>query len=942
MGVLRDLGSNDERIVEYFRSIANGKRPNNGSLIHFDDIDVKDPAHLDIGEFAKAIELACWGRLGRLAEEDFTYERVKEAMVAYQRVHGRLPKCHTPGEVPGLPGETWSRIDGALCGNRRGVDKWPVSYRSIADFQAKVFGTRNIMDLDDLDAEKVEDAMAAYRDAHGGGLPEYDTPGEVSGLPGEKWLGIDYALRRRKRGTDKWPTRYDSLADFKAKVFGTRNKKNLDALEHEEVKDAMAAFRDAHGGDLPTSQTPGEVPGLPGETWLGIESALKVVGRGVDKWPVRYKSLADFKAKVFGAKNIMDMDDLDHEKVKKAISAYRDAHFGDLPKRETAGEVPGLSGETWSGINSALQREKRGTDTWPTRYASLADLHAKVFGAKNHMGLVDLDHEKVKDAMAAFRDAHGGALPKSETPDEVMGLPGETWSGINSALQRGGRGTDKWPVSCTSLADFKKKVFGARNKRDLDDLDHENVKKAMSAYRDAHAGELPRRKTPGEVPGLSGETWSEIDSALATNRRGVDKWPVRYKSIADFNERVFGARNRWGQDDLDHETIKTAMSAYRDAHGGELPGRRTPGEVPGLPGETWLVIDRAFVKNGRGLGKEPVRYKSLADFKAAVFGVRSHLDRDDLDYEKVKKAMSAYMDAHSGELPKRDTPGEVPGLPGETWMSLNTAFKTAGRGVDKWPVRCRSIADFRAKAFGVRNERDLDDLDHETLKKAMATYRDAHGDLPRSHAPGEVPGLPGETWSAIENAFRRKRRGVDKWPVRYKSLADFKAKVFGRRNHKGLDGLDHKTVEEAARTYRAAHGGALPKRDTPGEVPGLPGETWSRIDSAFTTNGRGVDQWPVIYKSLADFAAKVFGARNKKDLDDLDHEKVKRAISAYRDAHGGKMPTQGTPGEVPGLPGETWPGINAALYAVGRGVDKWPATYKSLADFKAKVFGARP
>jgi hypothetical protein len=71
--VLRALASNDERIVEYFRSVSQGKRPKGGNKKFIFTV----PAGLDIDpeEFAKQVELQVWGKLAKLSWRPFEEAR---------------------------------------------------------------------------------------------------------------------------------------------------------------------------------------------------------------------------------------------------------------------------------------------------------------------------------------------------------------------------------------------------------------------------------------------------------------------------------------------------------------------------------------------------------------------------------------------------------------------------------------------------------------------------------------------------------------------------------------------------------------------------------------------------------------------------------------------------------------------------------------------------
>jgi hypothetical protein len=71
---LRALAANDERIIEYFRSVSQGKRRSTGGSVVF-DIDEKLAKRIDLEDFAREIDLKCWDRLARLSWRPFEEAR---------------------------------------------------------------------------------------------------------------------------------------------------------------------------------------------------------------------------------------------------------------------------------------------------------------------------------------------------------------------------------------------------------------------------------------------------------------------------------------------------------------------------------------------------------------------------------------------------------------------------------------------------------------------------------------------------------------------------------------------------------------------------------------------------------------------------------------------------------------------------------------------------
>src|SRR5262249_11213600 len=98
----------------------------------------------------------------------------------------------------------------------------------------------------------------------------------------------------------------------------------------------------------------GPVNGVPGETWAGIDQALRTGNRGL---PGR-SSLAKLLAAHRAVRNPRDLPRLTTEQ----ILAWADIHrqrTGERPS-QYSGPLHGVPGETWSGVNAALVRGSRG------------------------------------------------------------------------------------------------------------------------------------------------------------------------------------------------------------------------------------------------------------------------------------------------------------------------------------------------------------------------------------------------------------------------------------------------------------------------------------------------------------------------------------------------------------------------------------------------------
>ena len=120
-----------------------------------------------------------------------------------------------------------------------------------------------------------------------------------------------------------------------------------------------------------------------------------------------------------------------------------------------SGPVHDAAGETWSGIDSALNVGSRGL----LGGDSLARLLVRRRGARNRTNSPEHSAQQI----LAWADAHHtrtGHWPNHRS-GQIAEVPTETWAGINSAMRRGIRGLQ----GCVSLYQFLKEhrqIPGAR------------------------------------------------------------------------------------------------------------------------------------------------------------------------------------------------------------------------------------------------------------------------------------------------------------------------------------------------------------------------------------------------------------------------------------------------------------------------------------------------
>lgn len=111
---LRALAANDERIIEYFRSVSQGKQRHGGGSVVF-DIDEKLAKRINLEDFAREIDLKCWDRLAKLSWRPFEEARafvqglnLKSKNEWEKFCKGQLPEKGTlPPDIPAIPRQTY-------------------------------------------------------------------------------------------------------------------------------------------------------------------------------------------------------------------------------------------------------------------------------------------------------------------------------------------------------------------------------------------------------------------------------------------------------------------------------------------------------------------------------------------------------------------------------------------------------------------------------------------------------------------------------------------------------------------------------------------------------------------------------------------------------------------------------------------------------------------
>jgi hypothetical protein len=275
-----------------------------------------------------------------------------------------------------------------------------------------------------------EDQIVAWADAYhdlNGCWPRKDS-GAVPGIFVERWSAISVALQKGHRGLPGG----SSLARLLAARRGVRNKKGLPHLSVSQILRWADAYHRRTAAWPQPKTRPSSIPDTHGETWLAVDSALRVGLRGLPGGSSLPRVLTDHR----GVRNHADLPPLTTDQVLAWADVFHE-RTGEWPKQKHWPEViPDSGGETWGNVIQAVARGLRG---FP-RGGTLFDLLAEYRGVRNVGRLPPLTERQILAWADAYHTAHG-EWPTCRCPHQVIpGTGGERWFNVDQALRKGLRG----------------------------------------------------------------------------------------------------------------------------------------------------------------------------------------------------------------------------------------------------------------------------------------------------------------------------------------------------------------------------------------------------------------------------------------------------------------------------------------------------------------------
>jgi len=344
----------------------------------------------------------------------------------------------------------------------------------------------------------------------------------------------------------------------------------------DEWHERWGRWPGAHSGRIPgTLEVSWTASGL---TWAALDAALIVGRRGLPGG----SSLAQLFAEHRQVRNPQRLPRL----TVKQVLAWADAHYartGQWPTMQS-GPIEGTNGETWSGVENALLRGRRGLQG----EASLACFLQDHRGVRNKRALPRLTEEQI----CAWADAHHqatGTWPKQHS-GAIAGAPGETWLTVDAALRSGSRGLS----GSSSLAQLLEVCRQVPNDKNLPRLST----KQILGWADAHhqrTGHWPTSKA-GPIADSLPTTWAAVSSALIAGVRGLPGG----SSLARLLAAERGVRNKKALPPLTTRQILVWAKAHQ-RHTGLWPTAKSGVIADDAHQTTWLGVDMALRHGNRGL-----------------------------------------------------------------------------------------------------------------------------------------------------------------------------------------------------------------------------------------------------------------------------------------------------------------------------------------------------
>jgi hypothetical protein len=303
-----------------------------------------------------------------------------------------------------------------------------------------------------------------------------------------------------------------------------------------------------------------------------------------------------------------------------------------------------------------------------------------------------------------------------------------------------------------------------------------------------------------------------------------------------------------------------------------------------------------MTRGRRGLKKE-----TLAQLLNRLGLQENRLEKPVLILDQILKWADEFRE-ENGEWPKSNS-GKIKGTK-ETWSAINQSLIKGNRGL----LGGSSLAKLLEENRNVSNKSNLRQFSETEVRQWIDEFTEIEKEFP-TKTSGRIKGEVDLEWNDIDRFFNQGVRGLPK----IGSLANFIYLKFGKAHNKSKSKLTTQQILKWADEFREENG-EWPKRDS-GKIKGTD-ETWSAIDSALSSGGRGFDG----DSSLAQILNEKRSLRNVGKLAKLTPEKIIFWIEEYFKLHN-KYPKRDS-GKIPESPDEdTWINVDGAMKKNLRGLE---------------------
>jgi len=627
---LRGLAANDDRIIEYFRTVSQGRKLTGGGSVEF-DLDERIAKKIDLAQFVQDIQLKCWDRLAKLSwrpfEEARAFARIlslKSGLEWRSFCKGKLPAKGTlPADIPADPRYQYGNQGWAGMGDWLGTGTVAHRLRQYRSFKkarafAQGLGLRSAVE---------------WTTFCKGNLPEKGTrPADIPACPNKTYADQGWISLGDWLGTGAVADNLRQYRPFKkarafAQGLGLRN---------------FFEWRCFCKGNLPEKGTrPADIPAKPqatylGNGWIGFGDWL---GTGAVSTHLRHHRPFK-KARAFARGLGL-----------RSTDEWRAFCKGNLPEKGTLpADIPAAPNRTYANKGWASIGDWLGTGAVADhlrQYRPFKKARAFARGLGLRSG-------------TEWRAFCKGNLPEKGTrPADIPACPNQTYSNKGWIGMRDWLGTGTVAPRLHQYRPFKKarafaQGLGLRSGAE------------WSAFC---KGNLPEKRTrPADIPSNPRRTYAEEGWVSMGDWLGTNLTATRLRQHRPFKKaRAFA------------QGLGLRSSAeWRAFCKGNLPDKGTrPADIPAFPNETYNKKGWAGMGDWLGTGTVAPRLRQFRTFKKARAFARGLRLRTGTEWKAFCK----------GYLPEKGTkPADIPACPNETYTEKGWAGMGdwLGAGRTRW------------------------------------------------------------------------------------------------------------------------------------------------------------------------------------------------------------------------------------------------------------------